>query len=116
MDNNLKLRIENVINNLPRVKLRNNIKKGVYFLFDGDELVYIGQSKDIQNRVQTHMDEGVKKFDSFSYIYLELPVDRDVIERGLINEYLPKYNNDSLTKKLKEEMRLFCLTFQHEVE
>lgn len=41
-------------------------KMGVYFLFKGDDVVYVGQSKNILRRVGDHTE--TKDFDSFGYI------------------------------------------------
>ena len=47
---------------------KNELKKirGVYFLYRGEEIVYIGQSINITKRIWTHASE--KEFDSYRYI------------------------------------------------
>lgn len=62
---------------------------GVYFLYDGDELVYIGQTDNLMRRIGEHIKEGVKRFDSFE-LY-ETP-DRIRLEARLIGLLKPKYN------------------------
>jgi hypothetical protein len=47
---------------------------GVYFLLDGDEVVYVGQSVNIYKRIAEHKD---KKFDRFAY----LPCARDALDK-----------------------------------
>ena len=67
---------------------------GVYFLYKKDEVVYVGQSVDIERRITEHPD---KKFDSFKYI--ECNVDElDSLEERCIKEIKPKYNKAYLVK------------------
>jgi len=92
------------LDSLPR-KNREHLICGVYFLWRGDLLVYVGQSKDVNSRIAFHYKDK-KKFDTYSI--LEIPSkELNPTERILINKFLPQYNNDSLTTKLKDE------TFQH---
>lgn len=63
--------------------------RGIYFLFDGDEIVYIGQSENIYKRVGTHLSDKI--FDSWNYI--EYPDENlDELEAEYILKYKPKYN------------------------
>lgn len=65
---------------------------GVYFLYNKDELVYIGKAANITRRIIEHIDEGVKKFDKVRYS--KVPVDSlNFVESTLINELKPKYNS-----------------------
>lgn len=73
---------------------------GIYILFKKDTVVYIGKSLNIRNRVFTHLSENKKDFDSYS-VFECLECDIDLIERGLIDKYLPVFNTDSLTVKNK---------------
>lgn len=41
------------------------VEEGVYFLYDKDELVYIGQSDNLYRRIGQHIAERKKKFDRF---------------------------------------------------
>ena len=66
---------------------------GAYFLFDGDELVYVGKSWNCLLRVAEHTrKESSKVFTSWGYY----PADYDdsllELERQLIREHRPKYN------------------------
>ena len=62
---------------------------GVYFLFKGEELVYIGQSINIMGRINTH---NVTNWDTFSYV--EVPQwDLNSVERSYINKYKPRLND-----------------------
>lgn len=68
----------------------------VYFLFDGDEIVYVGQSIDLQNRLRGH---EFKTFDRVAY-YL-VPEDRiDEEERRWIFGLRPKYNAQPTTAEM----------------
>jgi hypothetical protein len=66
---------------------------GIYFLIKNDEIVYVGQSVNIHNRIATH--ENVKDFDRFTYVECE---QRDLsrIEAMYIDMYKPKYNYNSI--------------------
>ncbi len=62
----------------------------VYFLFDADELVYIGQSKNMLSRIGQHI-KGSKAFDSYTFI--ECGEDElDGLEAAYIKQYQPKLN------------------------
>lgn len=91
--------------------VRDNI--GVYFLHKGDDIVYVGQSTNVWGRVQVHIREGVKDFDSYSV----LPCSEDrLLRTELFYIYIlqPKYNkrldgfcNKSIfIKKIQEEFEL----------
>jgi len=65
------------------------VEEGVYFLFDKDELVYIGTSNNIFSRIGQHITDKKKKFDSFEYYETK---DRIRLEGFLIRLLKPKYN------------------------
>jgi hypothetical protein len=66
---------------------------GVYFLCDGDEVVYVGQSSCISARLGTHIMEGVKKFDHDRVFFLPCPIESlNLIEQHYIETLKPKYN------------------------
>lgn len=86
-------------------------KSGVYFLIDKEEIVYIGQTKTDIYRIITHLKEGKKKFDSYSFMEIEDAHDRDLIEALYIYVKKPKYNNiPSLKNKIKKELLLILST------
>lgn len=65
---------------------------GIYFLKDGDNVVYIGQSKTcVKSRIYAHQSAGVKKFDNFAFIPLDVDCVDDA-EISMIQSYQPKYN------------------------
>jgi hypothetical protein len=65
---------------------------GIYFLIQEDEIVYVGQSVTVHNRINQHV--GVKEFDRFTYIRCK-PEELDVLETKYILKFKPKYNFDS---------------------
>lgn len=67
---------------------------GVYFLIQGDEIVYVGQSLDIMARIAQHRNNG-KVFSKFTYIQVA-PEHLDDVETEYIVRFWPKYNGDLL--------------------
>ena len=65
------------------------VTEGVYFLFDGDKLVYIGTSDNMYRRIGQHIAQGEKIFDRFE---LYPTKDRIRLEGFLIQMFKPKYN------------------------
>lgn len=71
------------------------VKKGVYALFDGEQLVYIGQSNSLYSRIGNHIRENTKTFDSFELFPLPdnySDVELSAVEYWLIAWFNPKYN------------------------
>lgn len=72
----------------------NNIKvkpkRGIYFLFNKGDLVYIGQSEFIEKRIFDHV--GSKNFDSWNYIEYSKETSLNEIEADFILKYKPFYN------------------------
>lgn len=67
----------------------NVVEEGVYFLYDKDELVYIGTSDNLYRRIGQHIAEKTKVFDRFE---LYPTTDRIRLEGFLIRMFQPKYN------------------------
>jgi excinuclease UvrABC nuclease subunit len=64
---------------------------GIYFLFNGDELVYVGLSVNIIARVHVH-----DKVDWDSYSFVEVDIwgeDLEVLETAYIKKFKPRYNS-----------------------
>lgn len=72
---------------LPRLEPRS--AQGVYFLFRGDECVYVGKSKQVHVRIREHRLDKV--FDSYSWIPCEAG-DLDRSERFYVELLHPEYN------------------------
>lgn len=67
------------------------LEPGIYVLFHGDEVVYVGQSKNPQARIGQHAASPVKTFDSFVFIpCAEEHLDRE--EVAMIRRFRPKLN------------------------
>jgi len=69
---------------------------GVYFLFDGNECIYVGQSRHVHVRVREHRtnNSAKKTFDSYAFLPVALK-DLDAIEAHYIALMRPRLN-DSL--------------------
>ena len=66
---------------------------GVYFLFDGEELVYIGKGWNCLLRVAEHTrKESEKQFTSWGFVQIDDPEEYSRLERELIAAHAPKYN------------------------
>ena len=101
----------NVIKNIPSelIGISGELKEigspppCVYFLVDVDEIVYVGKSVNIYNRISGHQSEGEKIYTRVLYI----PVyegDLDKVERGFIDSLDPKYNVDGYTMKQRRDL------------
>lgn len=96
--------IENYVDKLSKNKIRiESIDVFyVYALWDKDEIVYVGQSTHLGQRIMAHKKN--KTFDSYSFFKCETFDDMDSIEATLIVQLQPKYNvqygngYESLTK------------------
>lgn len=76
---------------------------GVYFLFKDGIIVYIGKSVNLISRVCEHFRSVIKDFDEYTYIQCSHE-ELDYFERIFINKHKPKYNNDSLTKYMQNDL------------
>lgn len=63
---------------------------GIYFLIRNDEVIYVGQSIDILNRVSKHRREG-KVFDSYSFIECAKE-NLNLLESTYITALIPELN------------------------
>lgn len=68
---------------------------GIYFLFDGETIVYIGKSTDIHGRVHAHLKDPGKHFDRYAYIAVSSD-DLDAAEFEYIKLFEPKYNRNGI--------------------
>lgn len=96
--------------------LDNNLN-GVYRLYKNNEIIYIGKSKNIKNRLLSHNSD--KDFDSFDYVEIDNNADKDLYEMYYIDKFKPilnkEYNynyNHSLTVELPE--LVFCNIIKNE--
>lgn len=71
--------------------------KGLYFLYDFDEIVYIGKSsRCMHQRVSAHRRD--KTFNKVVAYVINNEADRNIAELYLINKHNPKYNKDGITQ------------------
>lgn len=64
---------------------------GVYKLYQGKNIVYVGQSTDIAYRIRSHVREDSKEFDRYSY--MECPPEKlTELECEQILKHAPIYN------------------------
>lgn len=81
----------NLMSRLRTSRVSLSLKSGVYMLFKGNSLVYIGQSKNVLARVGQHVTEGVKEFDGASFVPCQ-PELMDALESTLIHLLRPPLN------------------------
>ncbi len=83
------MRYEDInLENLPKNAIK--LLRGIYFLYRGEDLVYIGCSGNIQTRIYQHLFD--KEFDSYKYIEIGGNINLEEIERQLITKHKPIYN------------------------
>lgn len=69
-------------------------RSAIYFLLNGKECVYIGQTKNLLPRIVQHWvgrDGDRKVFDGFKYLFVD-PSDINLIEKIYISTFIPKHN------------------------
>lgn len=71
---------------------------GVYFLFNKEELIYIGRSVCVLSRMYSHLKD--KKFDSYSFIECETEQECKALEAKMIRECNPKLNKCHIAKDI----------------
>lgn len=64
---------------------------GIYFLFDREELVYIGQSVSVIPRLRQHVADSEKQFTHINFLPCEIH-ELNSKESALISIFRPKYN------------------------
>lgn len=79
--------------------------KGIYFLYSGPEIVYIGKSGYcIADRLSSHIlgtsGDCKKEFDKVIAYEINNDTDMHIAEIYLINRHTPKYNADALGKSI----------------
>ena len=65
---------------------------GVYSLFDKDVIVYVGKSKQVEERIKNHKYDG-KIFDRYECVEC-LEEEMNELEISEIRRHKPKYNID----------------------
>lgn len=68
-------------------------RSGVYFLFAGEELVYVGEGWNCLLRVAEHTrKESTKSFLSWNFLPVDDRYERKALERQLRHQYKPRFN------------------------
>lgn len=81
---------------------------GVYFLKFNGEIVYVGKSKNIRNRIPQHISHGIKLFNDFSFIECSQNT-LDSTELSYIIMHDPIFNKrDALT--CGDSLEHFCIS------
>jgi excinuclease UvrABC nuclease subunit len=90
------------------------IRSGIYFLCKDNKVVYIGQSKDVTNRVNGHI--GFKEFDSVTAMLVPEGL-LDEVEKYWIKRIKPELNfrHAKKPKKLPRATRSFSITVPKEL-
>lgn len=80
------------------------IVSGVYFLFEDEEIVYIGQSTDVFVRMRRHYADPKKTFDKWAFI--KVPVEDLLdVERMYIKMFQPYLNQTGISPYRKQRRR-----------
>lgn len=72
------------------IPIRRHDIYGVYFLFRGTTIVYVGSGR-VQDRILWHLNKKQKRFDSVSYFKTPRYLMRE-LERQYIERLQPEYN------------------------
>ena len=78
------------LNTLDKVFIKS--KRGIYFLYKEDELVYIGMTTNFSSRLNSHIADDTKEFDSYRFLDVNDNVNLNNIEEKYIRKYKPLYN------------------------
>ena len=83
-----------------------SIKKGIYFLYKNSQLVYIGKTKNLYQRLNDHLKNDNKIFDTYKFIEITNNETNIVeIETFFIQKFQPLYNKLK-KKKTKRNSKL----------
>ena len=76
------------------IKYEESVQTGVYLLYKGEDIVYVGISKNVRQRVKQHMSNDRLDFDKFLFI----PCPKEIapyLEHACISAIRPMYNSFS---------------------
>lgn len=77
---------------------------GVYFLLKDKEIVYVGKSENIPNRLMNHLKDGLKDFDSYYSILVDNQDEMGAMEAYYITTIKTKYNAKIADRKYEKEL------------
>lgn len=84
---------------------------GVYFLFKGDELEYIGQSINVFRRLNDHLKDKV--FDNYSFVCCDSKYDAEKLEKQLIEKYKPRLNIKFKTEDIERSLQFHLKSIEN---
>jgi len=96
------------ISDLKEIVINKINESGIYFLCKNKEIVYIGKSLNITQRIGIHLFENEKDFDEVFYILYKKNT-LDIIEFSLIRHFQPKYNLTVPKIIIKTKLEKFVL-------
>lgn len=73
---------------------------GIYFLWKGDRIVYVGQTRTGYHRIASHMANSAMDFDAVGFVRCARE-DLDKVEREYLDRLLPDLNADPITNMLR---------------
>lgn len=80
-----------------KINIKGTEEPCIYFLYQGNKIVYIGQSTQLMYRIGTHRQYHKKIFDAFEVAYIEYDFEKRLkLEKKLIKIHKPKYNKGHL--------------------
>jgi len=84
-----------------------NRTSGIYFLMDDSEVVYVGQSVDIESRVLIHVKEGRKRFQHYSFF------ECDIDDLNEMESYFIWYFQPRLNVFIHESNSRYCIMYTY---
>lgn len=88
---------------LPSLSIEPPIR-GIYFLLMRGEVVYIGQTHHLAQRIIGHRDRGAFHFDEVRYLQMDSG-NMNRVEREMIARFRPAFNSKRLWKDLSDRWR-----------
>lgn len=71
---------------------------GVYFLFNGGKVVYVGTTQTLIARIKEHLLTSNIYFDAIDFIAMEDRHERIAVEEYFIDRYKPKHNKKGVNR------------------
>jgi excinuclease UvrABC nuclease subunit len=75
----------------------------IYFLYDEDELLYIGRTRQLRERLNAHRCDAIIPFTRYETVAVEA-TKLSAIETRLIKQFQPKYNLRHTDKEFEYEV------------
>jgi len=91
------------------LELPNNLS-GIYRLYNDNDIVYIGKSINIKNRIKEHIKDKI--FNKFDFAITNNESDKILYEIYYIDKFKPVYNKDCITTS-KSTIEIIELEFSN---